>query len=208
MPLGARSRRLLLASAAAISALFLLAFCVGPPWYYVGKYAPSDSSALPTALPDNVVPEVQTEPHTCGLHTLSSIYRAYGLDGEAQRLRFRLGTDKPFTNFLADSTGTIHPDMLRVLRQDGFRAQILFPSAAGASARFTGHLRRGHVAAALTKVSEFHWVALSAADDGDSAPAAILLVCDSLHEQPYERDIAEYVEESVYSLILIEPERE
>lgn len=196
----ARARRFLLVSAAALAAFLLLSFCVGPPWYYLDKYSASTSAATPTALPDNLVPEAQTEPHTCGLHTLSTIYRAYGLDAGVQRLRFRLGTDRPFTNFLADSTGTIHPDMLRVLRQDGFEAELVLPGAE-APARLADHLRRGHVAAALTKVDEFHWVALSSATTADR-----LLVCDSLREQPYERDCASYLAEGVYSLILIEPE--
>lgn len=205
MSLGPTSRRIALVTAAVLSALFLLAFCVGPPRYYVEKYQAAQR-AVPAYLPEPLVPEVQTEPHTCGLHTLSSIYRAYGLDAEAQRLRFRLGTDKPFTNFLADSTGTIHPDMLRVLRQDGFRAELLLDRSEQTAARLTEHLARGHVAAALTKVSEFHWVALSALPDAGSAPALTLLVCDSLHEEAYERDATDYVRESVYSLILIAPE--
>ncbi|MFG0286469.1 MAG: hypothetical protein ACF8R7_18805 [Phycisphaerales bacterium JB039] len=180
--------------------MFLLAFCVGPPWYYVDKYAPAAVTGRPTAFPALLVPERQVEPHTCGLHTLSSIYRAYGLDAEAQDLRFRLGTDKPFSNFLADSAGTIHPDMLRVLHQDGFQTELLFPGASETPARLSEHLQRGHVAAALTKVSEFHWVGLSRAADGR------LRVCDSLVERPYERDQADYLRAGVYSLILISPQ--
>lgn len=205
MPARAARRRIRVLAAATGGALLLtmcLAFCVGPPWYYTDKYSAVAAAqpAVPSATPDQLVPEVQTEPHTCGLHTLSSIYRAYGLDAEAQRLRFRLGTDKPFSNFLADSTGTIHPDMLRVLRQDGFRAELLLDRSEQTAARLTEHLARGHVAAGLTKVEEFHWVALSAAEDGG------VRVCDSLHEAPYHRDAGDYVQREVYSLILIEPE--
>jgi hypothetical protein len=197
-------RVLLYATGGGFVCITLLAFCVGPPSYYSGKYAPSDSPARPQPQRSALVPETQIEPHTCGLHTLSSIYRAYGMDGEAQRLRFRLGTDKPFTNFLADSTGTIHPDMLRVLRQDGFRTELLLDRSERTATRLLDHLARGHVAAALTKVDEFHWVAVSSAASVESAPT--LIVCDSLHEQPYQRDAAAYLRDSVYSLILIEPE--
>jgi hypothetical protein len=138
-----RARTVLLLAIASVLTVLLLAFCVGPPWYYFDKYAPSPSRALPAAFPEPLIPEHQTEPHTCGLHTLSSIYTAYGLHVTAHDLRFRLGTDKPFTNFLTDSIGTIHPDMLRVLGQDGFRTELLFRSSTQTPARLAEHLAAG-----------------------------------------------------------------
>lgn len=172
--------------------------CVGPPWYYVEKYQPA-GPAHPLALPGPIQPERQTEPHTCGLCSLSSVYRAYGLEPEALRVRFRSGVDKPVINFVPSTRGTIHPDMLRVLRQDGFRAEVVSLKGDDAAERVAGHLDRGHFAIALIRVNELHWVVLSGRR-GDS-----VVICDSLHEDLYEEPLAEYLRERVYSLVLVEP---
>jgi hypothetical protein len=175
----------------------LLAFCVGPPSYYRSKLA-SPGRAAPAAFPIAPVPERQTEPHTCGLHTLNSLYRAYGLNPDARRLRFRLGTDKPFPNFIPDTTGTIHPDMLRVLRQDGFRTDLVNPFSDAAPASLAAHLDSGHFAIAL--VGGAHWVLLIGRDDDR------VVVCDSLARVPYAEPLAAYIRDHLYTLVLVNPE--
>jgi hypothetical protein len=195
------ARRLLLLTALVAPPATFLTFCVGSPAYYRDKFSPAANSVQPAASPGAIVPEVQTEPHTCGLHSLSAIYIAYGLDPEALRLRFRLGTDKRFNNLAPSSRGTIHPDMLRVLRQDGFQVRVLFPGGEDTSRRLRDHLDSGHPAVALTKRSELHWVIISGRD-GDDA-----VVCDSLDPAPYRRPLAEYVSGDVYSLMLVAPAR-
>ncbi|KAA0214524.1 MAG: hypothetical protein DYG94_10340 [Leptolyngbya sp. PLA3] len=60
-----------------------LTFCVGPPTYDFRNYA----RPLPVrriARPRQIEPEQQTEPHTCGQHVLSSLYKACRLDPERQ----------------------------------------------------------------------------------------------------------------------------
>lgn len=180
----------------------VLSFCMGSPWYYADKFSAA-GPARPMAQPAEIVPERQVEPHTCGLHSLSSLYRAYGLEAEALRLRFRLGVDKPLNNFVPNSRGTIHPDMLRVLSQDGFLTTVVRPSSADASDRVSRHLAEGHFAVALTKVSEFHWVVLAA---GPELSQGRVEVCDSLHERKYLEPFEEYMTDQVYSILLVKPQ--
>jgi len=182
-------------------ALCVLGFCVGSPLYYSDKFGSGPGSGIPTPTPMPIVAERQTEPHTCGLCSLVAIYKAYGLDPEADRLRFRLGTDKPLANFIPTSKGTVHPDMLRVLSQDGLRATVLRPSSEGTMLALTEHLDAGHPAMALVKVNEFHWVVL-----GERAGDAVV-VHDSLHDEPYQKRMTEYLRDEVYSLVLVRPDR-
>lgn len=199
-----RSRRVLLLRWTAVALVLLVAllcigFCVGSPLYYAQKYSGSPTPSRPAVLPVAIVAEQQTEPHTCGLCSLIAVYRAYGLDPEALGLRFRLGTDKPLTNFIPSSRGTIHPDMLRVLAQDGFDARVLRPSAEGSRPALLAHLRQGHPALALVKLSEYHWVVIGSADADE------LAIHDSLAPAPYRRAIDAYLTDDVYSLVLLSP---
>lgn len=193
-----RFRRFLLRAAAILLPLVLLTFCIGPPSYYSAKYS-SAGPAQPFLWANRAIPDRQTEPHTCGFHALSSVYRAYGLDPERLRLRFRIGVDKPVNNLLPDSLGTIHPDMLRVLRQDGFDTQIVRASDSDASVRLRNHLDDDQLAVALIRVKELHWVVLASRHDDE------VVVCDSLHEHTYEEPLEPYLRERVYSLLLISP---
>lgn len=193
-----RISRWLFALSGVILVPISLTFCVGPPWYYFDKYHAS-LPAYPTALPAQIHPEHQTEPHTCGLHALSSLYRAYGLDPERQDLRFRLGVDKPLNNLIPDSLGSIHPDMLRVLDQDGFDCTLLLHNDADAVSRLTDHLDQGHLVVALTKVNEFHWVVLCGHD------AESLLICDSLKPAIATEPLHDFITKRTYSLLLIRP---
>jgi ABC-type bacteriocin/lantibiotic exporter with double-glycine peptidase domain len=179
--------------------LVLLGFCVGSLGYYVDKYNRAQGIAAPAAMPGPIRPERQTEPHTCGLHAIGASYTAYGVDPGAARLRFRLGVDKPATNFDPESLGTIHPDILRVLGQDGFEATMVGPS--GAAERIRTHLKDGHPVLALVRVNTLHWLVLAGLD-GDE-----LAVVDSLAEEPYREPFDAYVRDRVLSAILVRPLR-
>jgi ABC-type bacteriocin/lantibiotic exporter with double-glycine peptidase domain len=195
-----RIRRWLVGASGVLVVAVLASSCVGPPWYYVEKYQAA-GTAHPLATPGAIRSERQVEPHTCGLCSLSAVYRAYGLDPEALRVRFRSGVDKPVVNFVPGTRGTIHPDMLRVLRQDGFRAEVVSLKADDAAERVGAHLDRGHFAIALIRVNELHWVVLCGRREGT------VMVCDSLREELYEEPLSEYLRERVYSLVLVEPAR-
>ena len=188
-----------------IALLCIPTFCVGGPGYYSSKYSPA-RGPRPTGTAAALIPEVQTEPHTCGLHALSSIYRAYGLDPDQFELRFRLGTDKPLTNFAADSTGTLPPDIERVVRQDGFRFSKLDPAAPETTEHLLAHLRLGHPALVLTHkgsmTSGLHWIAMSFSPSGGSNA----LTCDSLRPEPFEEDAAALLTTRARTLYLLSPQ--
>ena len=175
-------------------------FCVGSPGYYSSKMSAAPVRRFPNLKPDRVRAIKQVEPHTCGFCSMAAVYRAYGLDVEELRLRFRLGTDVPVSNFLPDTQGTIHPDMLRVLSQDGFETEVLRPSSDDALKRLFKHLDSGHYALVLVKLKEYHWVVAAGRVDGR------LVIVDSLAPQPYDRDAASYFLDEVYSLLLVQPE--
>ncbi len=179
----------------------VLLFAHGGPAYYHLKYG-MVGQPQPNATPSPIVPETQTEPHTCGLHALSSLHRSYGLDPNRLGLRFRLGTDKPFINTDPDTTGTIHPDLFRVLAQDGFHVDPIDPHNPNDRQRLIEHLDAGHYAVALTKVNTYHWVVI-AGRAGDE-----LVVCDSLQTELYRRACDQYLDAHTYTLVLVRPAAE
>lgn len=185
--------------AVALLITLMLGLCAGPPSYYTDKYAGVDGLTRPAALPGDYTPERQTEGHTCGVHALRSIYAAYALDPDAADLRFRLGTDKPLTNFTPDLVGTIHPDIIRVLQQDGFQAQIVMMND-DAPERLKRHLRSGHPVLALVDVGGLlHWLVLARLDGTD------VLIIDSLAAEAYTHDIDAYIRQRVLNAIVISP---
>ena len=189
-----------LVAAALVASILPLGLCAGPPGYYLDKYDRVEGIATPTTFPSVIEPEQQTEPHTCGVHAIRSIYRAYAIDPDDARLRFRLGADKALTNFTPDLVGTIHPDILRVLAQDGFRASIVIMGDA-APERIRDHLADGHPVLGLVKVGDvLHWIVIA---DIDHETATIV---DSLEDQPYQRDFDAYVHDELLNAILIRPE--
>ncbi|MGD9791780.1 MAG: hypothetical protein AB7Q00_14915 [Phycisphaerales bacterium] len=196
-----RGRVLVKILIALLAVIFLvsLVFCVGTPHYYGAKYSPTTVRVASWAVPSEWTPERQTEGHTCGFHALSSIYRAYGLDPGAMRLRFRLGTDRRATNLDSESLGTIHPDILRVLDQDGFDATTLVAIGDGSAEQIRDHLKSGHPVLALIRVSDLHWIVLTAIDGDD------VVVCDSLRSELACERFDDYVRERVLSAILIRP---
>ncbi|HRQ72600.1 MAG TPA: hypothetical protein PLU35_06195 [Phycisphaerales bacterium] len=185
--------------AASLQVVFLLGFCVGSPRYYSANYSPAPGLSPPSRLPLAILPEVQTEPHTCGLHSLRSVYRAYAVDPDAARLRFRLSVDQPATNFDPESLGTIHPDIVRVARQDGFDATLLPTRGDEALPTIRAHVESGHPVLALVRVNSLHWLVL-AGIEGDN-----VIIADSLAEQPYREPLDTYVRDRVLSAILLRP---
>ncbi len=183
-------------------ATVLLVTCQGGPGYYGDKYAPSGATAFPDDVATGPEPEQQVEPHTCGLHSVRSIYRAYGLDPDAFDLRFRMGVDKPAFAVVPDTTGTLHPDMMRVLEQDGFEVTLVEPNDEDSLLALSTHLADQQLALVLTRVSGYHWVVMSQGEAGQ------MVICDSLAEEPYEVALEPYLQESVYSLLLIRPSGE
>lgn len=192
--------------AVGLFALLVLAGCLlGPDivgQMSRGKYEPVSEQTLarPQPTATTPTPEVQTEPHTCGLHAMRSLYAAYGLNPDVFKLRFRLGTDAPAMRIDSDSTGTLHPDLYRVLGQDGFAADAMDLDAADADARLQAHLEHDQLALALVYRSTYHWVLLS-----DHEDAAQLTVIDSLATEPFGNDIHAFINETALSITLVRP---
>lgn len=164
-----------------------------------GKYDPAmEAGRLATLTPrtrqHDVRPEIQVEGHTCGFHALSSIYKSYGMDPDEWKLRFRLGTDQP-TVPGTDTTGTLQPDMMRVLRQDGFEVSGAKTTEA---VRIRRHLEAGHSAVAVVQRSVMHWVVLAKLN-GDE-----LIVVDSLVREPVRTSLDSFRKEAK-NILLISP---
>lgn len=194
-------RALLAACIIGVSLVTLLAFalCQGPPTYYREKYAPIPTSLAPSRMPATFIPEVQTESHTCGFHAASTVYKAFGLDPGTLKLRFRLGTDALANNFDPASLGTLHPDLLRVLQQDGFNTQLFLSLDDDAIAQIIAHLDAGYPAIILTQPKGLHWTVLAPANPGSC------LVVDSLQPQTSTVVTATYLKQHVIHAICIRP---
>ncbi|HEX2838380.1 MAG TPA: cysteine peptidase family C39 domain-containing protein [Phycisphaerales bacterium] len=184
----------------AVLLVILIPFCAGPPSYYSAKYGRSDVPMHPSKKPTAFVPVKQTEPHTCGLSSVSCIYNAYGLDPAAARLRFRLGTDKELYRLLPESVGTIPPDVFRVLEQDGFDTEMVSSSNKRMAQRAISHLHTGHPALAMIRVNEtWHWIVLSSESDD------MLTICDPVYDEAYRKPTSKYFQDRVYCVWLIKP---
>lgn len=169
------------------------------------KYGPATEASPPSREAQAPLqPLVQDEPHTCGLLAIAAVYRAYGQDPETLDLRFRLGTDRGA--FLGkgprDSSGTLHPDILRVLEQDEWLVEIV-PDLQFAERvnRLRSHLVSAPALAliALEPANEMHWVAL------DSTALGMVRVVDSLQAEVLEVPIENWLNERVLSLLLLSP---
>lgn len=152
-----------------------------------------------------VDPEVQFESDTCGLHTLRVIYKAYGLEPDEENLRVRLGVDVPSNPMDGTTTGTVQPDLLRVVAQDGFTYTPLFWGSPSPEKELTDHLASGHMAAVLIARREngnMHWVAAYRLVDGR------IEILDSLFKTPYFEPPEAFIQECVLSCILLKPSEE
>jgi len=149
-------------------------------------------------------PEVQFEDHTCGLHSLALVYRVHGLDPERERLRERLGVDVAAIESDPSTNGTLHPDLLRVLRQDHFDARCLDLAGKDPSGAIQRAVAPGHLALVLIALpgsDTLHWVAAGRSDE-----AGRLRIFDSLVREPYEVVLDEYLERTVLSVVTIAPD--
>ena len=149
-----------------------------------------------------IIPEKQVEKHTCGLHSISAIYRSYGLDPKERRLRPRLGVDNIAFAYDASTTGCLHPDIYRVMTQDGFVCKGLDLTDPKSKAALKKHLDEKHSVLALIKRREtghMHWIVICG-HKGDS-----LLICDSLKPEIYEENLDDYWNKCLLSLILVSP---
>lgn len=166
-----------------------------------GKYDPVDASLTqrPSAAALMPIAETQAEPHTCGLHAMRSLYAAYGLDPDRFELRFRLGTDQPAVRADEQSTGTLHPDLYRVLTQDGFEADPVDLDDAGAVSSIVSHLDAGQLALLVVYRGTYHWVLAA----GGGEPGRVVVV-DSLADEPVVMGTGELVGGAL-SVTLIEP---
>jgi len=158
--------------------------------------------ATPHARSGDAAPILQLESHTCGLLSLSAAYGVYGLAVEDKNLRFRLGVDRTAHPFDSSSTGTLHPDLYRVLAQDKFDFVTIDPRAEDGTGRLADHLRGGDVALLLISRREngrLHWV-LADALSGDQ-----VRIVDSLAAEPYMESAGSFVKGFVLSIIAIRP---
>ena len=150
----------------------------------------------------DVAPEVQLESHTCGLHTLRTVYSAFGMSPAEANLRLRLGIDRPGNPLDPESIGTLQPDMLRVLVQDKLSYERLYLSVPNAAEQLTSSLKGSKMAAALIRRRQngnLHWVALRYESD------ASVRVLDSLEKDPYVEQAQPFVDDCLLSCIVVSP---
>ncbi|MFK7789875.1 MAG: hypothetical protein AB8C95_10350 [Phycisphaeraceae bacterium] len=189
---------LLLVVVSVLTACILLPDFIGQ--INAGKYEPVDTDVpRPTGVAALPVAEVQTEPHTCGLHAMRSMYSAYGLNADQYDLRFRLGTDQPAMRVDSETTGTLHPDLYRVLAQDGFTIDLLDLDADIASTALQNHLAWQQLSLALVYRSTYHWVLIGPSESPDKC-----VIYDSLHAEPIVKSIDTFLQEAL-SITLVQP---
>ncbi len=168
------------------------------------KSALPHGSDSPTVLAESAeaTAEFQFESDTCGLHTIRTIYKAHGLNPDEENLRVRLGLKVPSNPFDATTTGTLQPDMIRVLAQDGFKTELLNLDDEGAAKKqLIAHLRSRKMAAILISRREngnMHWVTAS----GFSGIQITIL--DSLFRDSYNESPDDFIHNCVLSCLLIE----
>lgn len=167
-----------------------------------GKTDAPHAFVQPERIAGVATPILQFEKHTCGLLALSAAYRMYGLEPADENLRTRLGVDLPANPLDSTSTGTLHPDLLRVLVQDGFEYALQDPARGTESLR--AHLSKGNVALLLIarrQNGNLHWVLADACRDDQ------LRIADSLEAQAYHEPLVAFTETCVLSIVAIRPSR-
>ena len=165
-----------------------------------GDKSPSAVIQILDRIPLEVEPLVQEDDFSCGYLALSAIYRSYGLDPSRARLRERLGTSVPAIPFVASSNGTLQPDLIRVLNQDGFRAQAINPIKE--LSLLKRHLSGPHYVLALVRTEEsggLHWIVLSDFREG------AFEIADSLVEGLHWKKEEEFVGPRFLQAILLSP---
>jgi len=161
----------------------------------------------PTQVPTDYVLEEQTEGFTCGVHAVSTVYRAYGLDSEAERVRWRLGVDTKAVFWMGDSTGALHPDLWMVLAQDFFDVEAVDCGAADSWDKLLAHLNTGHPAILLIARREnghLHWVTATGHEEDPANPDGLIVIYDPLFDAPYTESI-DFMSDHIVSCVLVRP---
>ncbi len=156
----------------------------------------------PCAMPVSYTLEEQTEGFTCGVHALSTVYKAYGLDPEAERIRWRLGVDTKAVAWMGDSTGALLPDMWMVLVQDYFDVHEMISYDGWAWSELGAHLDRGHPAVLLIKRREngnLHWVVATR-----TLPSDMIEIYDSLFDESYA-ETPDFLSYHIVTAMLVKP---
>ena len=187
----------------------LLVAALTPVIILVRTFAVVHADRLPALRPESAIAEVQTEAFTCGMHAVRTIERAYGLDPDAERVRWRLGVDTKALFWLSDSTGALHPDVYMVLRQDGFAVRSIAFEEGDPHGEILAHLATGHLALLLIERREtggLHWVVAQEREvaPDEAAGAERYTVIDSLLAAPAVEGRA-FTEAHVLSALAVEP---
>lgn len=160
------------------------------------------TDARPTSTAGAYTLEKQTEGFTCGVHSLSTVYKAYGLSPEAERIRWRLGVDTKAVFYLSDSTGALHPDLWMVLAQDFFKIDSLDLESDSAWTDLHAHLGTGHPAILLIKRREngnLHWIVATRSLGHDE-----IEIYDSLFDKPYA-ETSDFLYNHIVTAIMVKP---
>ncbi|MFB3429613.1 MAG: cysteine peptidase family C39 domain-containing protein [Phycisphaerales bacterium] len=196
-------RRVLRSGAVVVAFAGVLIITILVAWAVpMGDFAPVHPIPTLATQPSPPRLERQAEPHTCGYHAASTVYKAYGLDVGERRLRARLGVDNK--SFLYDSTttGCLHPDIYRAMNQDGFDVAALDLDSRSDSARLKSHLEAGGPALALIRRHDsgvMHWVVLGAISGSE------VTVLDPLEDEIQSAPLQEYWDDQLLSVIKVQP---
>lgn len=177
--------------------LVLLVFC---GIVDAGDKRPAPINQIPKEFPNPLQPKLQKDSFSCGFLAMEALYESYELDIVKANLRGRLGTDKPAIPFLADSKGTLQPDLFRVLAQDGFEYFPINAKKIKNLDPIIDHLKTEHYALALVKSEKtggLHWVVFTEIVEGE------VVIADSLGAQIYNRKVGNYFDERVLSVVLV-----
>ena len=182
--------------------LLLAIFVATVSTLHAGDKNPAPTNVRPEGKPDIIKPERQTESHTCGLHSMRSLYKSYRLPVDDYNLRARIGVDKPAVPFIKSTKGSIHPDLLRVLDQDGFKYEVVNMKADDVHLKLINHLKTKHYAMALLKLNNgvMHWVIVSEAKDNS------YVIIDSLKTKAHKLKQTEF-EKPLIGVLLIQPQK-
>ena len=157
------------------------------------------------AYPKELYPRDQQDGYTCGYHALAAIYESYGLNPRETNLKQRLGADRPNISFLQHLKGTLPTDMFRVLEQDGFTLDVVYPNSPSDRKQLLQHLKSSQYALTLIKreVDDLlHWVVITNYEKG------YIQVADSLLIGKHPNRFKTYAKEQILSAILLKPSKQ
>lgn len=199
-----RLRRLMILSISTTLIIFTIYFVAIDNIFKGARVRALEMGFRPSESPTSPMPELQTEPHTCGLHALESLYKAYGLDTRHHNLRFRLGIDIPAVPWVKLTQGALQPDLFRVLAQDGFKLELvsLDISLEIVRKKIFIHMLSGHKSIALIKKpsnGSLHWIVIDKQDND-------LVIVDSQHPSPYAVDPDDLITNNLVTLLLVSQE--